>query len=458
MFKEQAMHPKLAKTLKWCATLLLLGMASAAAAADTSPSPSLMRLPVGETQILVQDEAIRRVVLADPKIADVRLPGVRELEVMAKQPGRTTVRLWLQGRGEPATVVVCVPGKRADGQMQACMETEAAREGSVLGGEFAALPDNAAARAVTGQPAADVSRSAYDTQVQANIKIVEVSRKTLKEMGFLFGKNRGAFTFAFGSPGSMTGLSSGPGTSGYSFESDTGFLPFADAFNLIAGSSNRGLLATLSMLENNGLARTLAEPSLVAQSGQPASFLAGGEFPVPVQGENGSVTIEYKEFGVRLTLTPTVLSPDRIALKVAPEVSELDYSAGVQSGGVRVPALRVRRSDTTVELGDGESFAISGLVSSEMINNVDKIPGLGDIPILGAFFRSTQFQRNDKELVMVVTPQLVRPIARGAPLPALPGQEYEHYNPSTAELLFQEPGRFDPRGYDFAPGDYGYSR
>lgn len=440
------MYSRIGKVWRLLGGSLFLAFVQTVTAAHTP----IVQVAVGEKQVVVQEKPVGRVALADPKIVDVQIPGVHELVVMGKQPGQTTMTVWLRGEGTPDVLILCVPGQRADGTMQRCMAATAVGGKAILTGEFDSLPANAEARVAAGDPKADVSRSAFDTQVQANIKIVEVSRKTLKEMGFLFGKNRGSFTFAMGSPGSLSGVEGGPGTGGYRLNSNTGYLPFSDAFSLVAGSSNRGLLATLSMLEGNGLARTLAEPSLVAQSGQPASFLAGGEFPVPVQGQNDSVTIEYKEYGVRLTLTPTVLEPGRIALKVAPEVSELDFTAGVQSGGVQVPALRVRRSDTTVELGDGESFAISGLVSSEMLNNVDKIPGLGDIPVLGAFFRSTQFQREDKELVMVVTPHLVRPIAKNAELPPLPGSAYQNYNPSSAELFFLESGKFDPRGYGFS--------
>ncbi|HZP11892.1 MAG TPA: type II and III secretion system protein family protein, partial [Nevskiaceae bacterium] len=179
---------------------------------------------------------------------------------------------------------------------------------------------------------------------------------------------------------------------------------------------------------------------------------AGGEFPVPVSqgGANiGSVTIQYKEFGVRLSLTPTVLARDRIALKVAPEVSDLNFSAGIQVSGVAVPALNVRRTDTTIELGDGETFVISGLVSNNLLSNVDKVPWLGDIPVIGALFRSSRINREDKELIMVVTPHLVRPLARGAPQPPLPGSRYDEYRPGAASFIFLENGNFNstPSGY-----------
>jgi pilus assembly protein CpaC len=187
-------------------------------------------------------------------------------------------------------------------------------------------------------------------------------------------------------------------------------------------------------------------------SGQTASFLAGGEFPIPVaQGAqtNASITIEYKEFGVRLSLTPTVLSKDRIALKVAPEVSELDFSQSIQLSGVTLPSLRVRRTDTSIELGDGESFVISGLVSNNLLANVDKVPWLGDVPILGAFFKSASSRREEKELIMVVTPHLVKPLAREAQLPTIPGEQYDRYRPGFAGFTMEETGDFNTDAYGF---------
>ncbi|HEY9198123.1 MAG TPA: type II and III secretion system protein family protein, partial [Gammaproteobacteria bacterium] len=245
--------------------------------------------------------------------------------------------------------------------------------------------------------------------------------------------------------GVLSGIETGD-SGGFTLNSASGFLPHSQAFNLVLGNSSKGLLGVFSLLESKGFAYTLAEPSLVTMSGQSASFLAGGEFPIPVsQGssESSSVTIEYKEFGVRLTMSPTVLSEDRIMLKVAPEVSELDFAAGVSSGGVTVPALRVRRADTSVELGDGESFVIAGLISQDTMANVDKFPGLGDLPVLGALFRSSRIQKDDRELVMIVTPHLVRPLARGSRLPPLPGERYRTYDKDFADQLFNETGEFE---------------
>ena len=183
-------------------------------------------------------------------------------------------------------------------------------------------------------------------------------------------------------------------------------------------------------MEGNGLARVLAKPTLVAHSGQTASFLAGGEIPIPVpSGGSNSISIQYKEFGVKLQLTPTILSNERIALKVAPEASDLDYTQGVTINDISVPALRTRRADTFVELADGESFVIGGLVSRSTLSNVKKVPFLGDMPILGTFFKNLDYSQEETELVIIVTPRLVQPLPAGTNLEALlPGAQQERPN------------------------------
>lgn len=313
-----------------------------------------------------------------------------------------------------------------------------------LHGEISSLEKHATARSVLSfDDKSGIDSTVFDqgSQVQIDIKIVELSKNRLQSAGFFFGKgNRTPRSIsAPGSPSTLSRNAAG----GLSLLGDS-FALSNDTFNLVYGRASNGLLAAISVLEGNGFAYTLAEPSLVAMSGQSANFLAGGEFPVPVRGSglDNSVTIEYKEFGVRLSLTPTVLDQQRIALKVSPEVSELDFNAGIQTGGVTVPALRVRRTDTTVALGNGESFVISGLISQNTLANVDKMPWLGDIPIIGAFFRSNQLDRSDRELLMIVTPHLVKPLARNAALPELPGEKYRNYDPDFADFLFFEKGEF----------------
>ena len=177
------------------------------------------------------------------------------------------------------------------------------------------------------------------------------------------------------------------------------------------------LTSTLDLAQTDGLVTTLAEPNLTALSGETASFLAGGEFPIPVSQGNNAVTIEYKQYGVGLAFTPVVLADGRISMRVRPEVSELSDAGSVVLNNFKVPALTTRRAETTVELGSGQSFMIAGLLQNHNSNSLTKAPFLGDIPILGALFRSTNFQRNETELVIVVTPYLVRPVSNQLPIP-----------------------------------------
>ena len=167
----------------------------------------------------------------------------------------------------------------------------------------------------------------------------------------------------------------------------------------------------IDALEREGLVNVLAEPNLTALSGETASFLAGGEFPVPVgQDDDNSIEIQFKQFGVSLAFTPTVLSAGRISMRVRPEVSDLSDKGAIKLDDLVIPALSTRRAETTVELGSGQSFAIGGLISNSTRNNLDKVPGLGDLPVLGTLFRSTRFQRSESELVIIVTPYLVAPV------------------------------------------------
>ena len=162
-------------------------------------------------------------------------------------------------------------------------------------------------------------------------------------------------------------------------------------------------------MNQEGLLTILAEPNLVALSGQTASFLAGGEFPIPVAQTNGAIVVDYKQFGVKLDFTPTVINEHRISLKVRPEVSQIDTTASVTTNGITVPGLSVRRADTTVELASGQSFAIGGLLQTNTTDIISQVPGLGSIPILGKLFSSTNYQNNKTELVIIVTPYLVEP-------------------------------------------------
>ncbi|WP_323135113.1 type II and III secretion system protein family protein [Methylophaga sp. OBS4] len=417
----------------------------------------LLKLEAGSQHSYLYGQRIARVAVGDPEIADVTVIDKSQLLITPKKPGATSLKIWADGNSkqpEEVSLLVTVSDGLAAHGLDTLGDSDLAIEAAGgelrLSGESASLEQHAGVRGMLGFDAdngVDATTLNYDAQVQIDIKIVEISKNRLQSAGFFLGKNNDSRTRALSSPGNISGVETGQ-NGNFSLLSSSGFLPNSDAFNFIYGRATDGLLGVISVLEGNGFAYTLAEPSLMAMSGQSANFLAGGEFPVPVRGASGtdnSVTIEYKEFGVRLSLTPTVLDPNRIALKVAPEVSELDFNAGIQSGGVAVPALRVRRTDTSVALGDGESFVISGLISQNTLASVDKVPGLGDIPIIGAFFQSKQIDRNDRELLMIVTPHLVRPLARDAALPALPGEKYRNYERNFFEFLFMEDGSFADR-------------
>ena len=418
--------------------------------------PETLAMEVGKQQTYAHSEPIRRVAVANPAVAGITVITKQSLLITAKQVGTTEVSIWENDEIlRPARVlqiVVSADASVADQRVKASgaesLQVNPAGDSLVLTGKADSLEEHATAlQAMAGaaEIPMDASVTDFDSQVQIDIKVVEVSRQSMMRAGFFLGRNQGNRTHAISSPGTLSGIESDGG--GFTFNSSSGFLPLNNAFNLVVGNAGSGLLGVLSVLEANGFAYTLAEPSLTAVSGQSATFLAGGEFPVPIRtggGADSSITIRYKEYGVRLMLTPTVLDANRIFLKISPEVSELDFNNTVQTGGVSVPGLRVRRTDTSVALGDGESFVISGLVSRNTLSNVDKFPWLGDLPIIGAFFRSTRYDREDKELLMVVTTHLVRPLARNAATPPLPGRDVHEYKPSFSDLFFNTNGSASP--------------
>ncbi|CAI8907300.1 pilus assembly protein CpaC [Pseudomonas sp. IT-P44] len=348
-----------------------------------------LRSPVPVTQLAV----------GDPKIADVQPSGNNAFILTGIAPGTTSLMVWTACSKTPRQSMVFVKGK--------------------------------ATSALTSVPSVPSDDPLLPSQVQTDIRFVEVSRTKLKEASASIFGIRG--NFLFGSPRTLPTIG-GIVTPVLPVNNNNFNLSFATGSTLVA----------LNALEGSGFAYTLARPSLVALSGQSASFLAGGEIPIPVPSSGSdNVSIEYKEFGIRLTLTPTIVGKNRIALKVAPEVSELDFTNAVSIAGTIVPALTVRRTDTSISLADGESFVISGLISSRNNSQVNKFPGLGDIPVLGAFFRDNTINREERELLMIVTPHLVQPLAANATLPSLPGEQLRNYDPNFYRMFFLENGDFD---------------
>lgn len=322
--------------------------------------------------------------------------------------------------------------------------------GVSLSGEASGLRARADARRLaeaTGEgPVSNNMMVAGEQVVAVDVQFAAVSASTLKALGFNFAKLSGDIQGAIVSPGGGSDASFGSG--GLSVD---GTAPIQDAFKLFLSMPNRGIGAALSALSSNGLSQLLAQPTLLVRSGEQASFLAGGEFPVPVPQVSGAgsstLSIQYKEFGVRLSVTPFVLSKDNIVLKIAPEVSELDYNNGVQLQGYVVPGLRRRSAETTVELGSGQSFVIAGLTYSNSTISKAKTPLLGDIPVLGAFFKRQQSQKERQELIIVATPRLVGPVDARS-MPPLPGGATAAIDPSIGDMVLGTDG-LDQRAAPF---------
>jgi pilus assembly protein CpaC len=276
-----------------------------------------------------------------------------------------------------------------------------------------------------------------EEQVMLRVSVAEVQRDILKQFGINLGAlvNSGNFTTAIlsqnamplnavalgGMPiagaatqnGALNFFNPGVGVAGTSFPSVDGLAGFANSgIASMYQSGNQAVGGVLRALERDGLIRTLAEPNLTAVSGEPAKFLAGGEYPVPVVDSLGQVSVTYKEFGIGLAFTPVVLSEGRISLKIESEVSELTQEGAVVLSGIQIPALKKRQANSTVELPSGGSLAIAGLLSEDTRQNIDGFPGLKDVPILGTLFRSRDYVRQETELVVIVTPYMVRPVAR----------------------------------------------
>lgn len=382
-------------------------------------------IAVGSQRQIAAGHDLQRVAVGDPGVADVLIirGGRGGVLLVAKAAGSTNVMVWERGHAEPTVYNVNVVSGAARAVLSQSSPSVRAFGGTaVVSGSAASLDaqENAldVGRSMVGKggEVVDASTVGGKNVVQVDVRVVEFSRSVLKQAGLNLFKQNNGFTFGSFAPSGLQSVTGGGSPS------LTTSIPIASAFNLVVGSASRGLFANLSILEANNLARVLSQPTLVALSGQSASFLAGGEIPVPVPQALGTISIDWKPYGVGLTVTPTVISPNRIALKVAPESSQLDFVHAITINGVTVPALTTRRADTTVELGDGESFVIGGLIDRETTSNVSKVPFLGDLPVIGAFFKSLSYEQDDKELVFIVTPHLVAPIAKGAPLPATPGE------------------------------------
>ncbi|WP_369050868.1 type II and III secretion system protein family protein [Burkholderia gladioli] len=448
--------------------IALSALTRSSVASAAGPDASV-DIAVGAQRQIAAGRSLQRVAVGDPAVADVLVVKGGGVLLIGKSAGTTNVMVWERGRADPAVYTVHVTSGAANALLDentprvstygdttvisgsastleahqravdvataaaaartAAKQSSGAQGGGAGGGRggggggaFGAGAGQAGGGATPG--VVDASTISGKNVVQVDVRVVEFSRSVAKQAGLNLFKTNNGFSFGSFAPSSLQSSSYTP-SNGMTVSATT---PIASAFNLVVGSTTRGIAANLSVLEQNNLARILAQPTLVALSGQSASFLAGGEIPVPVPQSLGTISIEWKPYGIGLTVTPTVLGPNRIALKVAPEASQLDFLNAITIDSITVPALTTRRADTTVELGDGESYVIGGLVDRETTSNLSKVPFLGDLPIIGAFFKSLSYSQSDKELVIIVTPHLVSPIAAGTKLPSTPGELSEQHD------------------------------
>lgn len=422
--------------------LALAGALDAASAQSvTSPARSIA-IAIGRGELITLPGRMSDVFVANNDIADVQVKATNQLYVFGKAGGETTVYA-SNGKGDviwSANVRVGTNIDSVDQMLHLAMPdakiSTATMNNTVLLTGTVGAPEDAAeaerlVKAFVGEKTQVISRLKLATPLQVNlqVRIAEVSRSVVKSLtsnitsidgtgGFKFGIGQGSAASTF-HPGAPLGV--GSSVSYYGVDPSTGQVallpgttvnPASTGTTLAAAGKlfGLGMLAKLDAAETVGLATTLAQPNLTTMSGETADFLAGGEFPIPMSQGLGTTSVEYKRYGVSLSYTPTVLANGRISMRVRPEVSELSSQGAVQISGFTIPGLTVRRTETTVELGSGQSFMIAGLMNSNSQNNIQKLPGAGDIPILGTLFRSTGFKRGETELVIVVTPYLVNPV------------------------------------------------
>ena len=425
------------------APLGLLSNTAANAQGVSRPANDLV-LSIGRGQLVSVAGTMADVFVANEQVADVQVKSSHQLYVFGKAGGETTIYA-SNAAGDIIWSANVRVGSNIDSvdQMLHMAMPDAKISVSTMGtntflltGTVAAPEDAAEAQrlvqAFVGKDANVITRLKLATPLQVNlhVKFAEVSRSLIRDIGtrmtsidsssgFQFGIGQGATGTTF-RPGTSTGVGNQPTVSIPDPNNPGKFLQVkgsditTNAIGTTLGFAGHlaglDLLGALDLGESVGLVSTLSEPNLTALSGETADFLAGGEYPIPISQGLGTTSIEYKRFGVSLSYTHTVLSNGRISMRVRPEVSELSSQGAITISGFQVPALTVRRAETTVELGSGQSFMIAGLMSNNAQSTVRKMPGAGDIPILGSLFRSTHFQKGETELVIVVTPYLVQPV------------------------------------------------
>ena len=413
----------------------------------------VITLPVGHSSVIKAPWLVKQVSVADPEIADVQVITPTQILVLGKQAGSTVLTVWNErGQSWQTTVYVNVdlakfktdlarflPGSK--------LSLSQSRDVVVITGSLRRAEHAASLHRfmdATGIKYVDMTNLTGVQQVMIKVRVAEASRTAIRALGInAFHTNEGFFggstingntnSIDIGVPGGATAGNNLP----FIFNNPTSV---GSATTLFAGFPDLDLQLFLEALADNQYIRVLAEPTLVAMTGEEASFLAGGEFPIPIvqgssAGAGSTITIEYKEFGVRLRFRPVVLGDGAIRLHVAPEVSDLSEIGAVVLDGFRIPSLLTRRAETTLEMKNGQTFAMAGLINRNITARAQKVPGLGDVPILGTLFRSVRYERGETELVVLATVSLVEPMNENTNNLPMPGDM--HVQPSDWELYGQ---------------------
>lgn len=391
-----------------------------------------VKLTLNKSQTLRVADAFADVLVGSSEIADVVPISDRTIYVLGKRVGTTNVSLidadkkligLIDVEVRPDVQAIASQVRQSTGEGGLSVDSQGER--LILSGVARDAPTVDRAMQVAPPGTVNLAQVRSPQQVMLKVRFVEVNRNAGRELGVRFEFGGRSNLTSIGNFGATTPISSWPAQAGFLSSAvgtaisaaTTGGVPFASVVQSFRGSSGQ-LDVFINALETKGLLRRLAEPNLIALSGDRAEFLAGGEIPIPIANQtfNGSpqITVSYKEFGVKLAFTPTVLRNGKIHLQLEPEVSDIDPTLAVAvGGGVSVPGLSKRRAKTNVELRDGQSFAIAGLLQTQSTRTVEQLPWLGSIPVLGALFRSPAFQERETELVVIVTPALVQPARPG---------------------------------------------
>ena len=392
--------------------------------ANSAAGAPRVAITAGRSTILPVDFDITRLAITNPNIADAVVVTPREILIDGKAPGTISMIVWGDGRRLQYDLVVQPPVSALQQQLRALFPGEDIEvlqndEALTLAGRVSSTAVSLKAAEIAGKTSPklkvinmlQVPGGEQSQQVMLQVRFAEVNRQALLDRGISLFTGTQGYKDWIGR--TTTGQFAAPVISGGVGQNaaQVGTLTFSDFLNLFLFNSNYDVGGLLKALQQRGLLQSLAEPNLVAYNGKEASFLAGGEIPIPVvQGNNAAaVTVMYKEYGIRLNFTPTIAG-DVIRLQVKPEVSSLDFANGVTLNGFRIPALQSRRAETEVELRDGQSFAIAGLMNNVTQVDRQQIPALGNLPIIGYFFKSRSDRLARTELMVLVTPRLVRPL------------------------------------------------